>query len=162
MKNKQINKFLLLIPAGVILAGVLLFLGVHRSGDDSTCQNTVATLQALENSDVSETEQQLQDLKTQETDAATEVTDNTTLLTDVQIRQVFAGSVILGDSITNSIVEYGYLDTDVVVAKLGLSVAGADEQIATAIGLNPTHVFMAFGSNDLETYGSNSSEFISA
>lgn len=68
MKNKQINKFLLLIPAGVILTGVLLFLGFHRSGDDSTCQNTVATLQALENSDVSETEQQLQDLKTQETD----------------------------------------------------------------------------------------------
>ncbi len=144
LKNKQINKFFLLIPAGVILAGVLLFLGLRNSGNDTDCQNTVATLQTLENSDISETEQKLQDL------------------TDVQLRQVFAGSVILGDSITNSIVEYGYLDTDVVVAKLGLSVAGADEQIDTAIGLKPTHVFMAFGSNDLETYGSNSSEFIAA
>ena len=159
MKNKQINKFFLLIPAGVILAGVLLFLGLRNSGNDTDCQNTVATLQTLENSDISETEQKLQDLKAQETQDATEVT---TLLTDVQLRQVFAGSVILGDSITNSIVEYGYLDTDVVVAKLGLSVAGADEQIDTAIGLKPTHVFMAFGSNDLETYGSNSSEFIAA
>lgn len=162
LKNKQINKFFLLIPAGVILAGVLLFLGLRNSGNDTDCQNTVATLQTLENSDISETEQKLQDLKAQETQDATEVTDDTTLLTDVQLRQVFAGSVILGDSITNSIVEYGYLDTDVVVAKLGLSVAGADEQIDTAIGLKPTHVFMAFGSNDLETYGSNSSEFIAA
>lgn len=79
--------------------------------------------------------------------------DSSTVLDDVQIRQAFAGSVILGDSITNSIVEYGYLDTDVVVAKLGLSVAGADEQIATAISLNPSHVFMAFGSNDLKFTG---------
>ena len=149
LKNKQINKFFLLIPAGVILAGVLLFLGLRNSGNDTDCQNTVATLQTLENSDISETEQKLQDLKAQETQDATEVTDDTTLLTDVQLRQVFAGSVILGDSITNSIVEYGYLDTDVVVAKLGLSVAGADEQIDTAIGLKPTH-------------GSNSSEFIAA
>jgi len=80
----------------------------------------------------------------------------------VEIRQVFAGSVIIGDSITESIVEYGYLDTDVVVSKRGLNVQAADDQINTAINLNPTHVFMAFGSNDLEIYGSDSSGFIDA
>ena len=80
MKNKQINKFFLLIPAGVILAGVLLFLGLRNSGNDTDCQNTVATLQTLENSDISETEQKLQDLKAQETQDATEVTDDTPFL----------------------------------------------------------------------------------
>lgn len=35
LKNKQINKFFLLIPAGVILAGVLLFLGLRNSGNDT-------------------------------------------------------------------------------------------------------------------------------
>ena len=84
------------------------------------------------------------------------------LLSDVEIRQVFAGNVIIGDSITESIVEYGYLDTDVVVSKRGLNVGAADDQISTAIALNPSHVFMAFGSNDLEIYGSASSEFIDA
>ena len=49
-----------------------------------------------------------------------------------------------------------------VVSKRGLNVGAADDQISTAIALNPSHVFMAFGSNDLEIYGSASSEFIDA
>ena len=43
-----------------------------------------------------------------------------------------------------------------------LDYTNGDDQINTAINLNPTHVFMAFGSNDLEIYGSDSSGFIDA
>lgn len=165
MKHKQKNKIFILIPAGVVLAGVisgLIFWGTHRSGDDSVCQETVARLEALESSDISGTEQQIQDLKQKESgDSNGDASADGTVLSNIEIRQVFAGSVILGDSITESIVEYGYLDTDVVVSKRGLNVGAADDQIATAIGLNPSHIFMAFGSNDLELYGSNTSEFIS-
>ena len=169
LKRKQKNKVFILIPAGVVLAGViggLIFWGTHHSGDDSVCQETVAKLETLQNADISATEQQIQELT--QKDSGTSATDGSedptggTVLSDVEIRQVFSGSVILGDSITESIVEYGYLDTDVVVSKRGLNVGAADEQIDTAIGLNPSHVFMAFGSNDLEIYGSNTSEFISA
>ena len=161
MKNKDFNKLLLLIPAGLILVGSIVFLYSRPgSGDDRICQENVAKLQKLENADIAQTEQQLQNLKKSEEDDSLRNMDSSTVLDDVQIRQAFAGSVILGDSITKSIVEYGYLDTDVVVAKLGLSVAGADEQIATAISLNPSHVFMAFGSNDLEIYGADSSGFV--
>ena len=161
MKNKDFNKLLLLIPAGLILVGSIVFLYSRPdSGDDRICQENVSKLQELENADIAQTEQQLQNLKKSEEDDSLRNMDSSTVLDDVQIRQAFAGSVILGDSITNSIVEYGYLDTDVVVAKLGLSVAGADEQIATAISLNPSHVFMAFGSNDLEIYGADSSGFV--
>lgn len=171
MKRKQKNKVFILIPAGVVLAGViggLIFWGSHRFGDDSVCQETVARLEKLENSDISETETQLQDLKQKESGSSDgntsgDSTDSAdTVLDNVEIRQAFSGSVILGDSITESIVEYGYLDTDVVISKRGLNVGAADDQIKTAIGLNPSHIFMAFGSNDLEIYGSNSSEFISA
>ena len=60
-----------------------------------------------------------------------------------------------------------------VVSKRGLNVGAADDQISTAIALNPSHVFMAFGIlnvyvfisrhvPDLEIYGSASSEFIDA
>ena len=161
MKNREFHKLLFFIPAGLILAGAIVFLCRRRSpGDDAVCQENIARLQELENTDISQIEQQLQNLKKADEDTSSYDADSSALLDDVQIRQAFAGSVILGDSITNSIVEYGYLDTDVVVAKLGLSVAGADEQIATAISLNPSHVFMAFGSNDLEIYGSNASGFI--
>lgn len=49
-----------------------------------------------------------------------------------------------------------------VVSKRGLSIAAADEQIETAIGLNPMTIFMAFGSNDLEMYEGDAASFIEA
>ena len=165
MKKQPKNKVLFLIPVGVILAGAVIFLCTRGNENDSVCKENVARLQALENSDISQTEEQLQALKqTTGISSGSDASDGSgsTLLSDVEIRQVFAGNVIIGDSITESIVEYGYLDTDVVVSKRGLNVGAADDQISTAIALNPSHVFMAFGSNDLEIYGSASSEFIDA
>ena len=163
MKKQPKNKVLFLIPVGVILAGAVIFLCTRGNENDSVCKENVARLQALENSDISQTEEQLQALKQTSGSDSDASADNSeaSVLSDVQIRQVFAGSVIIGDSITESIVEYGYLDTDVVVSKRGLNVSAADDQISTAIALNPSHVFMAFGSNDLELYGSASSEFVS-
>ena len=159
MKKQPKNKVFFLIPAGIILAGAVIFLCTRSHGDDSVCKENVARLQELENADISQTEQQLQALKQITSDPAASGDSVTTVLSDVEIRQVFTGNVIIGDSITESIVEYGYLDTDVVISKRGLNVGAADDQISTAIGLNPTHIFMAFGSNDLEIYGSASSEF---
>ncbi len=84
------------------------------------------------------------------------------ILTDVQIKQAFQGTVIVGDSITESIAEYGFLDTSIVVAKLGLRIDDADDQINTAISLNPSVFFLSFGANDLEIYNGDSSAFIDA
>lgn len=75
---------------------------------------------------------------------------------------MFQGTVIVGDSITESIAEYGFLDTSIVVAKLGLRIDAADEQISTAISLNPSVFFLSFGANDLEIYNGDSSAFIAA
>ena len=105
MKNKDFNKLLLLIPAGLILVGSIVFLYSRPgSGDDRICQENVAKLQELENADIAQTEQQLQNLKKSEEDDSLRNMDSSTVLDDVQIRQAVAGSVILGDSITNSIV----------------------------------------------------------
>ena len=94
--------------------------------------------------------------------AREDIVNSSGILTNVQIRQAFAGSVIVGDSITQAISEYGYLDTDVVVSKRGLSVVNAQEQFSTAISLNPSHVFLAFGTNDLEIYNGDPTGFIDA
>ena len=69
MKNKDFNKLLLLIPAGLILVGSIVFLYSRPgSGDDRICQENVAKLQKLENADIAQTEQQLQNLKKSEED----------------------------------------------------------------------------------------------
>ena len=109
MKKQPKNKVLFLIPVGVILAGAVIFLCTRGNENDSVCKENVARLQALENSDISQTEEQLQALKqTTGISSGSDASDGSgsTLLSDVEIRQVFAGNVIIGDSITESIVEY--------------------------------------------------------
>ena len=65
MKKQPKNKVLFLIPVGVILAGAVIFLCTRGNENDSVCKENVARLQALENSDISQTEEQLQALKHQ-------------------------------------------------------------------------------------------------
>ena len=85
--------------------------------------------------------------------------DEITALDDVSILQKFRGTVILGDSITESIWEFGFLDKDVVLSEIGLSVSDADDLVDTAISLSPKAIFMAFGTNDMTGYGSDAAGF---
>ena len=71
----------------------------------------------------------------------------------------FHGSVVLGDSIAEELSGYGVLDESVVVAKIGVSIPNAGEQVEKAIGLNPQNLFLAFGSNDVQTTGGNADIF---
>lgn len=155
------------VPAAVIAAGTIAFFVVSSNKSDQSCAENVARLETLAASDISQTEQMLRALKDKEKsdkEAATKeaIADGSAVLDDITIKQKFQGTVIIGDSITESLIGYEFLSTDVVVAKLGLSIAGADEQIDTAIGLAPSTIFMSFGTNDLETYISDVDAFIDA
>lgn len=169
MNNKKV--LLIAAPAGLLLVGAIAFFALRSSKADPVCAENVARLEALANADISQTEALLKELngsaplsgQSGNADSIEAgIMDGSGVLDDVKIKQVFQGKVILGDSITESIWEYGYLDKDVVISKRGLSVAGADEQIAMAINANPSVIFMAFGSNDLESYIDDSAAFIDA
>ena len=166
MKNIKNNKTILaVIPAVVVLAAGVAFFCSRSSNSDKLCQETVTRLKQLEAADISDTESQLRLLAEKDRPASSSTSEEGVLgdiLTDVQIKQVFQGTVIVGDSITESIAEYGFLDTSIVVAKLGLRIDAADEQISTAISLNPSVFFLSFGANDLEIYNGDSSAFIAA
>ena len=68
MKKQPKNKVLFLIPVGVILAGAVIFLCTRGNENDSVCKENVARLQALENSDISQTEEQPKKASGSETD----------------------------------------------------------------------------------------------
>ncbi len=85
---------------------------------------------------------------------------NGDFLSNPEIRQTFQNTAILGDSITESIWEYGFLDQDVVISQRGISVVSADDLIQTAINMYPSVIFMSFGSNDLEIYQADVNGFI--
>lgn len=167
-KKRTILSPKFIVPVTVIAAAGLIFACTQASSPKKDpCAKNVARLQEMESADISQTEKALQELKARDvseqmSQLQDEISKQSGILDNVTIRQVFEGTVIIGDSITESIVEYGFLDTDVVISQRGLSVANAGEQISTAIGLHPTTVFMAFGSNDLELYGSDSDSFIAA
>ena len=166
MKNIKNNKIILaVIPATILLAAGVAFFCSRSSNLDKLCQETVTRLEQLESADISDTESQLRLLAEKDKPASSSSSEEGVLgdiLTDVQIKQAFQGTVIVGDSITESIAEYGFLDTSIVVAKLGLRIDAADEQISTAISLNPSVFFLSFGANDLEIYNGDSSAFIAA
>ena len=169
MKKKKTKLSLkLIIPVTVIAAAGLIFISSQSfSSKKDPCAKNVARLQELESADISQTEKELQELKSIDTSEQLAqmqegISNQSGIMDNVSIKQAFQGTVIIGDSITESIVEYGFLDTDVVISQRGLSVANAGEQISTAIGLNPAVIFMAFGCNDLELYGSDSNSFIAA
>lgn len=163
---------LLLIPVIALAAAGLLYTVLKKSSaDDAVVKETVSRLKAMEEADVSEVEAAIsvaeelplaRVLEPSERKDLEERIVNGYVLDDVSIRQAFRDTAILGDSITESIWEYGYLDQDVVISKMGLSVANADEQFATAISMAPSVIFMNFGSNDLEFYEENYEQFIDA
>ena len=155
MKNIKNNKTILaVIPAVVVLAAGVAFFCSRSGNTDKQCQETVERLQKLETADISSIEDAIRALSEKEKPTGSDSEEGVLgdILTDVQIKQAFQGTVIVGDSITESIAEYGFLDTSIVVAKLGLRIDDADDQINTAISLNPSVFFLSFGANDLEIY----------
>lgn len=163
---KKYNKpVIAVIPAAVLLAAGVAFFCSRPNATEALCQNTVAQLKQLETADISATEELLRSLSEKEKTTASSTSEEGVLgdlLTDVQIKQAFQNCVIVGDSITQTLVEYEFLDTSIVVAKLGLNIAAADEQFNTAIGLNPSTFFLSFGANDLEIYPGNPQGFINS
>ena len=122
-KNNKRSAFrisIVVIPAVVIAgAGIIAFCVLQPSShQDIACQENVARLEQLETSDISSIEKQLQELKQQNTEEALDAmqedisSGSGSVLSDVEIRQKFQGTVIIGDSITESIMEYGFLDTE--------------------------------------------------
>ena len=181
-KRKSIGGYLpaVIIICFVIAAAVVIILTTRRrsgSISDAQVEETVARLKAMESRDMAAVESQSNDSASsspegeaaaslQPADASSlpeiqqQILDHSGVYDNVTIRQKFAGTAIIGDSITESTWEYGYLDQDVVISQRGLSVINADDQIATTIAMNPKAIFMAFGSNDLESYESNVQGFI--
>nr|WP_229040103.1 GDSL-type esterase/lipase family protein [Turicibacter sanguinis] len=58
----------------------------------------------------------------------------------------------MGDSIVEAFTAYDYLDPSSVVAKVGLRLATAEEEVQKVIRLSPDEVFLLFGANDLLVY----------
>lgn len=74
--------------------------------------------------------------------------------------QWFDGCAVLGDSLAESAGEYGFLNQSILFAEIGCSVTGAGNLVDSMKKMYPGKIFLAFGSNDMENYGTNVERFI--
>lgn len=73
--------------------------------------------------------------------------------------QVFKKDIFIGDSITEGMSDFDFLDEDNVCAKLGLNLNTIDQQIEKAQIMKPERIFLLVGSNDIEDDGTTPEAF---
>ncbi|MBR3053894.1 MAG: hypothetical protein IKG59_07215 [Firmicutes bacterium] len=73
-------------------------------------------------------------------------------------RRIFDRCAILGESITEGLVVYGYLGEDIVFSGIGAGVS--KDRFLSVASLYPRCVFFSYGMNDMGNYGGDAKAFI--
>ena len=78
---------------------------------------------------------------------------NAPIYTTKDYKEFFNNTVFMGDSLTEAIYAYGFLDSTSVVAEKGKNVMTAlEDDVPKVINLVPNRVIMLYGMNDLECF----------
>ena len=125
--------------------------------DKKTINKSLAEIVTFDYSRVTTVESEIKFLESTE---AKTTFDASKPLTNAQYRQIFSGSIILGDSITEGLPAYGYLPEDIVFCKIGASLLNGDQLFQQASSTYPLRAFFAFGMNDILNYNGNTEPFI--
>lgn len=153
-----------LVPGAVILAvailasaGVIL-LALQWMDQEVDTDKGLEKLRELESADVAAVDQKIRELEAAER-AADEAWASRSA------NEKFVNSLVLGDSITQGLYEYGVLDQSHVLAERGAGVVNgggepAGGQLAQAKALIPQALFLAYGMNDMKVTDQES--FLSA
>ena len=140
------------------VSGIVVFLLVaimvieaisHRTRNRVDVSEGLALIEAAQNADVTAIE-----LKIQSMDAQDELGGGRSL------KEIFASSVIMGDSMAQGFSEYDILNASSVVADIGVSLTDLDDQIGRVREINPQYIFMTYGANDVLTTNGDVEIFI--
>lgn len=156
------NKKYLVFVIIILLLVSIFFMNFCRNNRDSgysdkIIRQNLATISTFDYSTVSTIEKELKNLEASEAKGTFDVTKK---LTSDQYKKIFGNSVILGDSITEGLVAYNFLDESQVFCKIGASVIKGDDLFAQAANTYPGFAFFAFGTNDMGNYNGNADNFI--
>lgn len=135
----------------IVLAAVLLVRGIGKLMDRSV--DTTAGLEYIrgeENGNVTEIETKISQLEQQETGEEDERS----------IKEKFAASVVLGDSIPHGFAEFDILNASNVKAQIGAHLTQLDIQIEEAKAFSPLVVFISIGENDVTATKGDADLFI--
>ena len=151
-KKYQFHPFITIISVVitvVIIAKTISFFAQPKI--DTTAG--LETLSYMDQLDIDQIEFQIDTLEEAERIEAEEWENRTP-------NEKFSNSVVMGDSITQGLYEYGILDESHVIADRGteiskISTSKIDEHISMVINLYPQTIFLAYGLNDLTVLNGN-------
>lgn len=148
--------FVLLILVSLFFINLVRY---NRTADYSSAavKANVSAIATFDYSKVTTVEEQIKKLETTEAQSDFDVTKK---LTAAQYRKIFSTSVILGDSITEGLVDYGYLGSDQVFCKIGASIINGEDLFSSAAQTYPKLAFLSFGMNDMGNYRGDRKAFI--
>lgn len=141
---------------------ILFFINLIRGNspadyDKKTVRTSLAAISTFDYSKVTTVEKEIKKLEITEAQSTFDVTK---ILTKEQYRKILKTSVIIGDSVTEGLADYGWLGSEQVFCKIGASIINSDELFTSAAKIYPSYAFMAFGMNDIGNYNGNPDGFI--
>lgn len=157
-ESKKFLVFLIVLLILVSIFFINLFKGNGKADyDDNSIKLSLAAISTFDYSKVTTIEDQIRNLEATEGKSNFDFTKG---LTKEQYRKIFSTSVIIGDSLTEGLVVYGWLGEEQVFCKIGASIVNGKDLFTSAADTYPSYAFMAFGMNDMGNFGGKPDGFI--
>ena len=157
-KDHVLRTAVILATVIIVLGGIVVAVRLNNPKQDTTKGRKI--LSEMDRTDVGKVNKKIQKLEEEER-VKEEAADNRS------VSEKFADCLILGDSITQGLYEYGVLDEANVQADRGTEVSEVSskkivEHIKKAKEMKPEVLFLAYGMNDIEAQNGNASGFVKA
>ena len=145
-KDHVLRTAVILATVIIVLGGIVVAVRLNNPKQDTTKGRKI--LSEMDRTDVGKVNKKIQKLEEEER-VKEEAADNRS------VSEKFADCLILGDSITQGLYEYGVLDEANVQADRGTEVSEVsskkiEEHIKKAKEMKPEVLFLAYGMNDIE------------
>ena len=143
----------------LVIGGISVNLHTSAHPKQNTAEGT-KILSEMNDVDVGAVNQKIRQLEDDELKAKKEADERS-------MREKFTDCLVLGDSITQGLYEYGVLDQANVQADRGTGVSNnsngkLEEHIAKAKEMKPAVLFLAYGMNDIEMQNGDPAGFVKA
>lgn len=148
----------ILIGLSIFLFALFLF-NVFRTNsqakvEDSTIEENLSFIKKYNFSNVADMEK-----KIDETGGTNNTARKSTGISKLKYKSIFDGCIVIGDSITEGLSAYDFLNEDQVYHKIGASIMKNSDMIDKAAKAYPKAAFFTFGMNDMGNYNGNAQAF---
>lgn len=150
--------------AVIVAVGILVIGGItvalRLSNPQKDTKKGTEILKTMDEMDVSKADKKIKELEAQEREAEQDAEEQ-------PASEKFTDCLVMGDSITQGLYEYGMLDQANVQADRGAGVSAGDnkklaDHIARAKEMKPSVLFLSYGMNDVGAQNGDADGFIKA